>query len=209
MEREGMHFVLIPGINGSDEHHWQSIWQAEWGPSATRISPSSWDEPELDDWCRAIDRAVDEARSTDVVLVAHSLGCLAAISWAARRRPNIRGAFLVAPPDPDGPNFPAVATTFTAPEPAPLEVPGLIVSSENDPYCTTDFGIGLADALQLDRVSAGLVGHVNSAARLGRWDFGRALLTAFTAGSREAGGQPRAGSVGVGTSVRPPNTRVR
>src|SRR5215210_5080448 len=86
MEREAMRVVLIPGINGSDEYHWQSIWQAEWGPSATRISPSSWDEPELDDWCRAIDLAVDEGRSADVVLVAHSLGCLAAISWAVRPR---------------------------------------------------------------------------------------------------------------------------
>jgi predicted alpha/beta hydrolase family esterase len=194
MEREAMRFVLIPGINGSDEDHWQSIWQAEWGLSATRIAPSSWDEPGLDDWCRAIDRAVDEARSGDVVLVAHSLGCLAAISWAARRLPTIRGVFLVAPPDPDGPNFPAVATTFTAVDPAPLAVPGLIVSSENDPYCSTDVGVRMADAWQLDRVGAGLVGHVNSASRLGRWDFGRALLTAFAAGS-----QPRI----------PPNARIR
>jgi len=191
-----MRFVIIPGIHGSDENHWQSFWQAEWGPSASRISPSSWDEPDLDDWCGAIDRAVDEARSADVVLVAHSLGCLAAISWTAGRRPNIHGVFLVSPPDPAGPNFPAAAPTFASLAPAPLDVPGLIIGSEDDPYCATDSGIRLAAALQLDRVSAGFVGHINSASRLGRWDFGRALLTAFTAGSRhrirEGDGHPPA-----------------
>lgn len=129
------------------------------------------------------------------------LGCLAAISWTASRRPNIHGVFLVSPPDPAGPNFPAAAPTFTSLAPAPLDVPGLIIGSEDDPYCATDSGIRLAAALQLDRVSAGFVGHINSASRLGRGDFGRALLTAFTAGSRhrirEGDGHPPAGARSV------------
>jgi predicted alpha/beta hydrolase family esterase len=58
-----MHFVTIPGIDGSDHEHWQSIWEAEWGQRASRISVSSWASPELDDWCDAIDRAVLRAGS--------------------------------------------------------------------------------------------------------------------------------------------------
>ena len=27
-----MQFVIVPGIDNSDEQHWQSIWEAEWGP---------------------------------------------------------------------------------------------------------------------------------------------------------------------------------
>jgi predicted alpha/beta hydrolase family esterase len=177
-----VHFVIIPGINGSDEDHWQSIWQAEWGSAASRIAPSSWDEPDVDDWCRALDQAVADAPSTRVVLVAHSLGCITAIEWAARTRPEVSGVFLVAPPDTTGPGFPAEASTFTALTATPLDVPGLLVTSENDPYCTVDAADRLAKAWRVDRVSTGHVGHVNSASGVGRWEFGRALLTAFAAG---------------------------
>jgi hypothetical protein len=176
-----MRYVIIPGINGSDADHWQSLWQAEWGASASRISPSSWDEPDLDDWCRAIDRAVDEHSSADVVLVAHSLGCLAAACWVVRHQPDIRGVFLVAPPDNAGPNFPAEAPTFTAVDATPLHVPGLVISSDDDPYCAAEVAPRLAAGWRLRHVSVGPAGHINSAGRLGGWDAGRALLTAFTA----------------------------
>ncbi len=178
-----MRYVIVPGIDGSDQDHWQSIWQADWGTSASRIRPASWDRPDLDDWCRAIAHAIGPNPS-EVVLVAHSLGCLAAADWAARYRPDIRGVFLVAPPDTAGPSFPAAAApTFTAMSATPLDTPGLIVSSDDDPYCTTNAAERLASGWHLDRVSAGRAGHINSASRLGRWDLGRALLTAFTAGT--------------------------
>ncbi|MGW4955741.1 RBBP9/YdeN family alpha/beta hydrolase [Nonomuraea sp. NPDC004186] len=138
--------------------------------------PSSWDEPDLDDWCHAIDRAVDERPSADVVLVAHSLGCLAAARWVARRQPDIRGVFLVAPPDNTGPNFPAEAPTFTAVDATPLHVPGLVVSSDDDPYCSPEVASRLAAGWRLHHVSAGSAGHINSASGLGRWDSGRELL---------------------------------
>jgi predicted alpha/beta hydrolase family esterase len=178
-----MRYVIVPGIDGSDQDHWQSIWQAAWGASAVRIQPASWDRPDLDDWCQAIDHAVGPNPS-DAVLVAHSLGCLAAARWVAQRRSDIRGMFLVAPPDAAGPNFPAAAApTFTALDTTPLDVPGLVVSSDDDPYCTADAAERLASGWHLDHVSVGRAGHINSASRLGRWDLGRALLTAFTAGT--------------------------
>jgi predicted alpha/beta hydrolase family esterase len=179
-----MRYVIVPGIDGSDQDHWQSIWQAAWGESAVRIRPASWDRPDLDDWCQAIDRAAGPDPS-EAVLVAHSLGCLAAADWAARSRRDIRGVFLVAPPDAAGPNFPAAAApTFTAAHATPLDVPGLVISSDDDPYCTTDAAERLASGWHLDRVSVGRAGHINSASRLAHWDLGRALLTAFTAGTR-------------------------
>jgi len=178
-----MRYVIVPGIDGSDQDHWQSIWQADWGASASRIRPASWDRPDLDDWCRAIAHAVGPNPSA-VVLVAHSLGCLAAANWAARSRSAIRGMFLVAPPDTAGPNFPAAAApTFTAEYSMPLNAPGLVVSSDDDPYCTVNAAEHLASGWHLAHVSVGRVGHISSASRLGRWDLGRALLTAFTAGT--------------------------
>jgi uncharacterized protein len=176
-----MEHVIVPGIGGSDEAHWQSLWQAEWGPSASRISPASWSEPDLDDWCSAIDRAVGDPAGT--VLVAHSLGCLAVASWVHDGGSGVLGVLLVAPPDSAGPNFPDQAVTFTGVGAEPLGVPGLVVSSDDDPYCTRDVTARLAERWGVGHVSAGSVGHVNSASGLGRWEFGRALLTAFVAGA--------------------------
>ncbi|WP_206685826.1 alpha/beta hydrolase [Kribbella qitaiheensis] len=79
-----MSFVIAPGLNGSDHQHWQSRWEADWLPGATRVQRSSWTEPSLPDWTRAIETAVDQA-GPDVVLVAHSLGCLAVADWLTSR----------------------------------------------------------------------------------------------------------------------------
>jgi uncharacterized protein len=139
-----MPFVIVPGIDNSDEQHWQSIWEAECGPAATRIAVASWTSPDLDDWVGAIERAVRMARGPDVVLVAHSSGCWAAASWVANRGSDARGVFLVAPPDQHGDLFCAAASSFTAVVPQPLELPGLMVSSDNDPYCAPQVAEGLA-----------------------------------------------------------------
>src|SRR3984957_10227154 len=159
-----MHFVIVPGINGSGPEHWQSIWQDAWGPSASRIGPSSWDEPDLDDWCQALDGAAQQHRPGDVVVVAHSLGCLAVGHWLRQAQPGIRGAFLVAPPGAAGPNFPAAeAPSFVALKAAPLTVPALVASSDDDPYCTPQAVGRLAAGWGTGHVNIGTAGHVNTA----------------------------------------------
>ena len=93
-------YVIIPGIDGSDDKHWQTLWEREWGASAVRISPASWSAPDLDDWVGAVQDAYDAASRQDgrVVLVAHSLGCWAASTWLiSDPSRQVGGAFLVAP----------------------------------------------------------------------------------------------------------------
>lgn len=132
-------YVIIPGIDGSDDRHWQTLWERKWRGSAVRISPASWSEPDLDDWIDAVQEAYDEAAQKDgeVVLVAHSLGCWAGAIWLDRypSSSRVRGAFLVAPPDPQAPAFPArSAPTFVEVSPRPLPCPALTVGSPDDPY---------------------------------------------------------------------------
>jgi predicted alpha/beta hydrolase family esterase len=186
-----MQFVIVPGIDNSDEQHWQSIWEAEWGPAATRIAVGSWTAPDLDDWVGAIERAVRMAGTPDVVLVAHSGGCWAAASWVANRESDARGVFLVAPPDHHGDLFRSAASSFTAVVPEPLELPGLMVSSDTDPYCAPQVAEQLAADWGVPRIGVGRLGHINSSSGIGRWDFGRALLTAFTAGLRDPSTESR------------------
>lgn len=171
-----MRFVIVPGIDDSDSTHWQSIWQAEWGPIARRIAPTSWTQPDLEDWIAAVDRAVCWAGADDVVLVAHSLGCLAAAAWLAESPRAVRAALLVAPPDPRGPTFPSEAATFGDLQPEPVGVPGLVVASLDDPYCRPAAAAGLAKGWGLPVARVGAFRHLNSASGLGGWQQGRVHL---------------------------------
>lgn len=177
-------YVIVPGIGGSDDEHWQTLWQRQWGAAAARIRPQSWSQPDLGDWVDAIDRAVKEveARADDVVLVAHSLGCWAASAWLGEAgiRPP-RGTLLVAPPDPAGERFPGeAAPTFVDVLPHPLPCPSVVVASANDPYCRLEVARDLATSWGSRFEPVGSLGHLNSGSGLGDWPQGRGLLTRLT-----------------------------
>jgi predicted alpha/beta hydrolase family esterase len=175
-------YVVIPGIDGSDELHWQTLWEREWDAAAVRISPASWSVPDLDDWVDAVQDAYEDAFRRDgrVVLVAHSLGCWAASTWLGRDSSaptGVAGAFLVAPPDPDGPAFPRpAAATFAQVQARPLPCPALVVGSADDPYSTPEAAAGFAARWGARWHLAGACGHINSTSGLGSWQHGRELL---------------------------------
>ncbi|MQY15614.1 hypothetical protein SRB5_58000 [Streptomyces sp. RB5] len=170
-------YVIIPGIDGSDERHWQTLWEREWGDRAVRIAPRSWSQPGLPDWIDAVRKAYATAARRDprVVLVAHSLGCWAASACLALGTPAA-GALLVAPPDPRGPAFPDRATTFRALTAEQLPCPAVLVSSTDDPYCTPDRSAGFAARWGARHHEPGAYGHLNSASGLGSWPYGREVL---------------------------------
>lgn len=175
-------WVVVPGIWGSDPDHWQSRWQDERGDAAVRIAPTSWSEPEPEDWDRAITAAVD-ACARPPLLVAHSLGVLAVADWLAEHAvghaaERVVGAFLVAPPDPGAPVFPAEAAAFRAPQ-RPVAAPTALVVSDDDPYCSADRAVGFAAVLGARVLRVGDRQHVNVASGVGAWPEGRRLLDAF------------------------------
>lgn len=173
-----MRTIIMPGIGGSGDQHWQTEWERG-DPALRRFQPSSWDEPDFDDWSAALDRATGEG---PVLLVAHSLSCLLAVRWAAAHQDRVAGLFLVAPPDPDGPSFPSVAAAFGERLGVRPGVPALLVTSDDDPFCSAERSTHFADAWGVSRISVGRRGHINSESNLGGWPEGLALLTAFRAG---------------------------
>lgn len=182
-------YVIIPGIDGSDPHHWQTLWEQEWGSSATRIAPTSWSRPTVADWIRAVERAVERAKATDsdVILIAHSLGCWAAAAWLGETEQQVQGAFLVAPPDRQGAMFPAsAAPSFLSIPAQTLPCASTVVASTNDPYGTVEAAEELARTWGSMVNVVGALGHISTASRLGTWDHGRRLLQAL------AGHRPRA-----------------
>jgi hypothetical protein len=92
--------VIVPGWHGSGPAHWQTIWEQN-HPEYVRVAQRDWCSVQCSDSAMAVDRAVVSS-SGEVVLVAHSLGCLAVAWWASVRTDCsrwVQGAMLVAPPD--------------------------------------------------------------------------------------------------------------
>lgn len=179
-----MRFIIVPGLDGSDHNHWQSAWESDWLPTATRIAPASWTNPDRDDWTTAITEAI-ALDDEPAVLIAHSLGCLASAHWLTTVGvlDAVRCAFLVAPPDQQAPTFPAdLLPTFTDLPATRLPVPAVLIASDNDPYCTVDAATRLATAWQIPLITTGPQGHLNSDTNLGLWPHGQQLLTTFLAG---------------------------
>ncbi|KAF0811798.1 hypothetical protein IGB42_03608 [Andreprevotia sp. IGB-42] len=180
MAKQAMHPVLIiPGIGGSGAGHWQSRWQA-FHPSCSRVEQADWDHPLLAAWLARLDAAI-VASGPDTLLAAHSLGCLLVAHWAASTPRPIRGALLVAVPDPAGPAFPAEAASF-GPTPANrLPFPATLVASTDDPYGSLDHASATATNWGANFVNAGAHGHLNAASGLGDWPAGWQLLQQFSA----------------------------
>lgn len=172
--------IILPGISGSGETHWQSLWQSA-SPSFSRFRPADWDAPDLADWTAALHAALADA-PRPAVLVAHSLACLLVAHAAEQIRDRLRGAFMVAVPDPEAPAFPAEAASFCNPPARPLPFPALIVASSDDPYGSLDYARRRAGEWNTGLVIAGAHGHINGASGLGEWQQGRSLFDAFCAG---------------------------
>ena len=65
--------LLLPGWQNSGPAHWQSRWEVLYGD--LRVEQHDWMHPLRGDWVMRLDEVV-QAQTGDVVLVAHSLGCL-------------------------------------------------------------------------------------------------------------------------------------
>jgi uncharacterized protein len=171
--------VILPGIGGSGELHWQTRWEKS-DPRYRRFLPTDWNQPELEDWILALDRAVDAA-SEPPLLVAHSLACLLVAHWQHRSTAPIAGAFLVAIPNPQSEAFPIEAASFANSPLSKFRFPSLIVASANDPYGTIEYARGRASQWGSDFVEVGELGHINETSGLEDWPQGKTLLTAFEA----------------------------
>lgn len=165
--------LTVPGLHGSGPQHWQTIWEKM--PGYKRIEQQSWDTPVLKDWIRTIEDAVTEA-GPDVVLAAHSLGCIALLHWAGQTRLHIRGALLVAPADAERPDFPEAAKGFAPIPMKPLPFKSIVVSSTNDEYASFQRAQDFARAWSSRFVNAGEAGHINADSNLGEWPMGQRLV---------------------------------
>lgn len=167
--------LLLPGWLNSEPDHWQSRWQTL-RPGIGRVDFGSWERPDRSGWLAALGAAVQACPGAPL-LIGHSLGCLAAAAWIARHGPQRAAAvMLVAPPDPERADSPEPIRCFAPVAPVPLNVPGLVVSSSDDPYAELNVVRGWAESWGLEHICIGARGHINAGSGLGDWPQGLALL---------------------------------
>ena len=162
--------LTVAGIYGSGPRHWQTLWEQKHA-NVRRVQQRDWDYPVMQEWVAAIDEAVAGSVQPPL-LVAHSLGCLAAAHWCAQSARAVHAVLMVALPDPAGPNFPPDARGF---EPAPSSLRDRacrVLASTDDPYSNLPFVTLHARMWRADLQVLGAFGHLNDQTGLGDWDNG-------------------------------------
>jgi predicted alpha/beta hydrolase family esterase len=166
--------LIIPGIGNSGPQHWQSLWEKA-NPDFVRLQQRDWDNPVCDEWVATLEAAVKQA-GPDVILVAHSLGCLTVAHWASRPHSPAAAALLVAVPDPTRPDCPKGITGYALTPTQPLPFRSTVVVSTNDPIGSAEHAECLAHAWGSRVVNIGNCGHINVESGLGAWAEGFDLL---------------------------------
>ncbi|QFY61077.1 serine hydrolase family protein [Rhizobium grahamii] len=172
--------LVLPGLFGSEDAHWQSAWLKD-HPESRLVEQDNWDRPQLNVWLERLEASLEEAG--EAYIVAHSLGCVLAASLAGRPSASrAKGALLVAPCDlPATERLHAGQIAFGTMPTARLPFASLLVGSLNDHYMSLDRLTLFARLWGSELRNVGLAGHINVASGYGRWPGGYRLFETLKA----------------------------
>ncbi|MDO9359253.1 MAG: alpha/beta hydrolase [Polaromonas sp.] len=186
-----MRFIIVPGWRDSGAGHWQSLW-ADRLDDAVRVRQDDWITPSRKAWVNTLAQTILVQREP-VVIVAHSLGCIATAHLPADAAAAIQGALLVAPADPERR---AILSDFAPVPYQKLPYRSVLVASSNDPYCPVRLAGAYARAWGSEFVRIQDGGHINIESGHGEWPLGEALL------------QSLAGDVQVSSRIHAPFSSI-
>lgn len=163
--------LIVPGWRDSGPGHWQTLWSERY-QAAERVQQENWHTPRREAWVAGIVRAI-EAQAAPVVMVAHSLGCIAVQHLPPETQSRISGALFVAPADPERRS---VLEDFAPVPSRKLPYRSIVVASSNDPFCPVRLAGAYARNWGSEFVRVPDAGHLNVESGHGEWPLGLALL---------------------------------
>lgn len=174
--------LIIPGLGGSGETHWQSLWCQKF-PNAVSVIQDDWENPEIENWLPRLEKTIAKL-TNPTILVAHSLGVITAVHWTNRHsNTHIIGALLVAPADVDSEaHVPEIIRNFAPIPLSKLNFPSILITSTNDPYISIERASYLAENWGSELVTIGEKGHINTESNLGFWEEGQFYLNKLSLG---------------------------
>ncbi|MCH4092669.1 RBBP9/YdeN family alpha/beta hydrolase [Acetobacter sp.] len=169
--------LIVPGLDGSGERHWQSLWKnflIHKGISVYTVKQADWTSPDLGTWRKTLVSSVQRC-TRPVLVVAHSLGALLTVHCAEL---NVAGALLVAPADAEearASDRMRVRDFAPLPQDA-VRFPSVLVTSDNDEWLSPARARFMADCWGAELFPAGRVGHIGNRENLGIWREGFGAL---------------------------------
>ena len=173
--------LFVPGLRDHVEDHWQTH-AAKALPGSVTVAPLTSDRLSRAARVAALDEAL-QGIAGEVVIAAHSAGCMMVAHWARNPTREIRGALLATPADVES-QLPAGYPTPEelqaggwCPIPRqPLPFPTVVAASRNDPLAAYSRVAEMAEAWGARLHDAGEVGHLNPPAGFGLWPEGLDLI---------------------------------
>lgn len=169
--------IIVPGWKNSGPDHWQTLWEHSL-PYAIRVAQRNWENPDPQSWIDALAACI-EAAPWPVLLIAHSLGCVASVALPPALHGRIGGALLVAPADIERPGVPPSLAAFAPIATRSLPFQSVIVASDNDPYCALPRARHFAQQWGSRLVVLPNAGHINAQAGYSDWPDGLKILRAL------------------------------
>ena len=176
MRASDFDLLIVPRLGGAAEGDWSSRWRGKLS-TARFVAPDDPSDARQAAWVEAIQRAAREAERP-ILLIGHGLGAAAIVASAERLEDaDVRGAFLVGPPDEAG----VVRLTgepWTVPG-AKLPWPSVVVASRNDPESHPEAAASQASGWGAELIDAGEAGGLDAASGHGPWPEGLMRLAGF------------------------------
>ena len=178
---DGVTVLFVPGLRDHVEEHWQTH-AARAIPGSVTVPPLTADRLSREARVATLDEAL-RSISGEVVIAAHSAGCLMVAHWAQAPTRAIRGALLATPADVENPlpvGYPSGDELDRGGwRPIPrgrLPFRTVVAASRNDPLARYEKVGDLAMQWGALVHDAGEVGHLNPAAGYGPWPEGLELI---------------------------------
>lgn len=178
--------VIVPGLRGPVEQHWQTLLAARL-PRVRTVESHQRDKRDLSGRVHDLQAVVDDIGGP-VTLVAHSAGCLVTVHWARRTPTPARAALLATPPDlarplpAEYPSLDELRESGWLPVPLDrLPFPSIVAGSSNDSLGDEARVRTFAEHWDSHVVDVGPVGHLNPASGYGEWPLAESLLEALDA----------------------------
>ena len=168
--------INIPGLHNSSQYHWQTVFEGTDPTKFYRVQQKNWDEPDCAEWIEQIENTLRNFDHKELILVGHSIGCIAIIKWFERYQHKIKGALLVAPSDAERKGYPAYITGFTPIPVEKLPFPSIVVASTDDHVTEMERAEEFAQNWGSELVVLEDAGHIEPYSGYGNWPFGLALI---------------------------------
>lgn len=165
--------LLLHGWGGSDDPHWQAWLAGEIAKDYGIVAFPLLDNPHFptkNRWMKQVKELMTQFEPE--VVICHSLGNTLWFHLCNEGEIDpVKRLLLVAPPRLDL-ELDTIKTFFPVESPEFLfaeEV--LLVTSDNDPYMSTDEALALRDALDIEMMVLNDAGHINADSGYGEWPW--------------------------------------